>query len=312
MTGTTTGHGSAVVAELLATVPTGMLIGGQWVASGDDRVIDVLDPATGALLAQVADGSVEDGLAAVAAAHDALAAWSKTAPRVRGEILRRAFELMTERSEDLARLIVLENGKALPDARGEVAYAAEFFRWFSEEAVRAVGDIQTAPSGTNRIMVLRQPIGVAVLVTPWNFPAAMATRKIGPALAAGCTVILKPASETPLTALAIGAILIEAGWQDLCGMISGRDGGMGRTRMDGTGRDGTDAHGRGGMGMPSSVPCCMTLGCGRSPSPGPPRSGGGCWPPRRTAWSTRPWNSVATPRSWSSTTLTSTPRSTAR
>jgi len=200
--------------ELLAGVPTGMLIGGAWLPSGDDRLIDVLDPATGALLAQVADGCVDDGLRAVTAASDALAAWSRTAPRARGEILRRAFELMTERSEDLARLIVLENGKALPDARGEIAYAAEFFRWFSEEAVRAVGDIQTAPSGANRILVLRQPIGVAVLVTPWNFPAAMATRKIGPALAAGCTVILKPASETPLTALAIGAILMEAGVPD--------------------------------------------------------------------------------------------------
>jgi succinate-semialdehyde dehydrogenase/glutarate-semialdehyde dehydrogenase len=211
MTGTLTAHGSAEVAELLAAVPTGMLIGGAWLPSGDDRLIDVLDPATGVLLARVADGCVEDGLAAVTAASDALAGWSKTAPRARGEILRKAFELMTERSEDLARLITLENGKALPDARGEIAYAAEFFRWFSEEAVRAVGDIQTAPSGTNRILVLRQPIGVAVLVTPWNFPAAMATRKIGPALAAGCTVILKPASETPLTALAIGAILIEAG-----------------------------------------------------------------------------------------------------
>ncbi len=211
MTGSMTVHDSAGVRELLAGVPVGMLIGGAWVPSGDGREIDVLDPATGALLARVADGCVEDGLAAVSAASDALTAWSKTAPRVRGEILRKAFELMTERSEDLARLITLENGKALPDARGEIAYAAEFFRWFSEEAVRAVGDIQTAPSGANRILVLRQPIGVAVLVTPWNFPAAMATRKIGPALAAGCTVILKPASETPLTALAIGAILAEAG-----------------------------------------------------------------------------------------------------
>jgi len=211
MAATRTSHDSDGVMELLAGVPTGMLIGGAWLPSGDDRSMDVLDPATGALLAQVADGSVDDGLRAVTAASDALAAWSKTAPRARGEILRRAFELMTERSEDLARLIVLENGKALPDARGEIAYAAEFFRWFSEEAVRAVGDIQTAPFGANRILVLRQPIGVAVLVTPWNFPAAMATRKIGPALAAGCTVILKPASETPLTALAIGAILMEAG-----------------------------------------------------------------------------------------------------
>ena len=214
MAATRTAHDSDGVMELLAGVPTGMLIGGAWLPSGDDRLIDVLDPATGALLAQVADGCVDDGLRAVTAASDALAAWSKTAPRARGEILRRAFELMTERTEDLARLIVLENGKALPDARGEIAYAAEFFRWFSEEAVRAVGDIQTAPSGANRILVLRQPIGVAVLVTPWNFPAAMATRKIGPALAAGCTVILKPASETPLTALAIGAILMEAGVPD--------------------------------------------------------------------------------------------------
>ena len=211
MSTATTAHRSAEVSELLAGVPSGMLIGGDWLSSGDDRLIDVLDPATGALLARVADGCVADGLAAVSAASDALAAWSATAPRVRGEILRKAFELMTARSEDLARLITLENGKALADARGEIAYAAEFFRWFSEEAVRAIGDIQTAPSGPNRILVLRQPIGVAVLVTPWNFPAAMATRKIGPALAAGCTVILKPASETPLTALAIGAILIEAG-----------------------------------------------------------------------------------------------------
>jgi succinate-semialdehyde dehydrogenase/glutarate-semialdehyde dehydrogenase len=188
-----------------------MLIGGEWCPSGDGSLIDVQDPATGTRLAQVADGSVEDGICAVDAASDALTAWARTAPRARGEILRKAFELMTERGEHLAQLITMENGKALTDARGEVAYAAEFFRWFSEEAVRCVGDIQTAPSGTNRIMVLRQPIGVSVLVTPWNFPAAMATRKIGPALAAGCTVILKPASETPLTALAIGSILIEAG-----------------------------------------------------------------------------------------------------
>jgi succinate-semialdehyde dehydrogenase/glutarate-semialdehyde dehydrogenase len=196
---------------LLASVPTQLLIGGKWTQAKDGQTIEVHDPATGSLLATVADAGIEDGIAAVDAASTALAAWSRTPPRQRGEVLRRAFELMTDRSEDLARLIVLENGKALPDARGEIAYAAEFFRWFSEEAVRAVGEVQTAPSGTNRILVLRQPIGVAVLVTPWNFPAAMATRKIGPALAAGCTVILKPASETPLTALAIGALLEEAG-----------------------------------------------------------------------------------------------------
>ena len=150
-------------------------------------------------------------MAAVSAAYDALPGWSATPPRQRSEILRRTFDLMTERTEELARLIVRENGKALSDARGEVTYAAEFFRWFAEEAVRGGGELHTAPSGTNRILVIRQPIGVSVLVTPWNFPAAMATRKIGPALAAGCTVVLKPASDTPLTALAMGAMLSEAG-----------------------------------------------------------------------------------------------------
>jgi succinate-semialdehyde dehydrogenase/glutarate-semialdehyde dehydrogenase len=204
---------SAVTAALLG-VPTTLFIGGRWRLSSDGSTMDVSDPSTGNVVAVVADGAVSDGLAAVDAAAEALGSWSATAPRRRGEILRRAFDLMTERAEELARLIVVENGKALPDARSEVAYAAEFFRWFSEEAVRVIGDVQTAPSGANRIMVLRQPIGVCVLVTPWNFPAAMATRKIAPALAAGCTTILKPASETPLTALAIAKILQEAGVPD--------------------------------------------------------------------------------------------------
>jgi succinate-semialdehyde dehydrogenase / glutarate-semialdehyde dehydrogenase len=204
-------HSSEAVVTLVRSVPTDLWIGGQWRPSADGRRIDVLDPASGTKLADVADGTVEDGLAAVTAAAAALPEWAARPPRQRAEVLRRAFDIMTERAEDLARLIVLENGKALPDARGEVAYAAEFFRWFSEEAVRAVGDVQTAPAGTNRIVVLRQPIGVAVLVTPWNFPAAMATRKIGPALAAGCSVILKPASETPLTALALAQLLNDAG-----------------------------------------------------------------------------------------------------
>jgi len=132
----------------------------------------------------------------------------------KGEVLRKAFELMTERAEDLAGLVSLEDGKALVDAKGEVTYAAEFFRWFAEEAVRGDGLITTAPGGANKILVVRRPVGVCVLVTPWNFPAAMATRKIGPALAAGCTVVLKPASDTPLTALAMAAILAEAGVPD--------------------------------------------------------------------------------------------------
>jgi succinate-semialdehyde dehydrogenase / glutarate-semialdehyde dehydrogenase len=191
--------------------PTQLLVGGQWIDASDGRTFEVTDPASGELVAVVADASVQDGIAAVTAAADALPGWSATPPRQRAEVLRRTFELMTERTDELARLIVRENGKALSDARGEVTYAAEFFRWFAEEAVRAGGDLQTAPAGTNRILVLRQPIGVSILVTPWNFPAAMATRKIGPALAAGCTVVLKPASDTPLTALALGALLSEAG-----------------------------------------------------------------------------------------------------
>ena len=190
---------------------TELWIGGKAVPATDGGRFDVLDPATGEVLASVADGTVDDAIAAVDAAEAAAGAWAATAPRQRAEILRRAFELMTARGEDLARMIVRENGKALPDARGEVAYAAEFFRWYAEEAVRAGGELLTAPSGSNKILVLQQPVGICVLVTPWNFPAAMATRKIGPALAAGCTVVLKPASDTPLTALAMARILEDAG-----------------------------------------------------------------------------------------------------
>ncbi|MFZ9696438.1 MAG: NAD-dependent succinate-semialdehyde dehydrogenase [Ilumatobacteraceae bacterium] len=177
-------------------------------------MIDVINPAYGSLVGQVHNATIADCLAAVDAADDAMPAWRKTAPRQRGEILRNAFELMIESQEELARLITQENGKVLADARAEVAYAAEFFRWFSEEAVRIDGDYRTAPNGNNWLLVMRQPVGVALLATPWNFPAAMATRKIGPALAAGCTVVLKPAHETPLTAMAIGEILKRAGVPD--------------------------------------------------------------------------------------------------
>jgi succinate-semialdehyde dehydrogenase/glutarate-semialdehyde dehydrogenase len=194
-----------------SAVRTGLYIDGAWRAASDGAEIEILDPATEAVIASVASASVEDGLMAVDAADLALPAWADTAPRRRAEVLRKAFEIMTERAEDLAKLICQENGKALKDARAEVTYAAEFFRWYSEEAVRNISEISTNPGGTNRIMVLQQPVGVSILVTPWNFPAAMATRKIGPALAAGCTVILKPASETPLTALAIAMLLEEAG-----------------------------------------------------------------------------------------------------
>ena len=171
----------------------------------------MIDPATGTVLTSVANGTTADALACVDAAEEAAGSWAATAPRARSEVLRRTYELMIERADDLALLISAENGKALPDARGEVLYSAEFFRWYAEEAVRIRGEIQTAPSGTNRIIVVRQPVGIALLVTPWNFPAAMAARKLAPALAAGCTTILKPASETPLTALAIAALMEEAG-----------------------------------------------------------------------------------------------------
>ncbi|MCW2941341.1 MAG: succinate semialdehyde dehydrogenase [Actinomycetia bacterium] len=194
-----------------AKVPTDLFIGGRWRPASDGSRIDVHDPSSGEKLADVASATVQDALAAVDAAEQALAGWAATPPRERAEILRSAFEAMTRRAEEFAELIVLENGKTLTDARSEVAYAAEFFRWYAEEAVRTLGSVQTAPSGSNKILVFRQPVGVCVLVTPWNFPAAMATRKIGPALAAGCTVILKPASDTPLTALAIAALFEEVG-----------------------------------------------------------------------------------------------------
>ena len=192
-------------------LPQGLYLGGQWRAARGGRQIEVTDPATEAVIATVPDATLEDAAAAVEAAALAAPGWRATPPRQRSEILRRCFTLMTERAESLAMLIALENGKALRDARAEVAYAAEFFRWNAEEAVRITGEFGTAPSGANRIIVDYAPIGICVLITPWNFPAAMATRKIAPALAAGCTVVLKPASETPLTAYALAALYAEAG-----------------------------------------------------------------------------------------------------
>jgi succinate-semialdehyde dehydrogenase/glutarate-semialdehyde dehydrogenase len=197
--------------NLLANVPTDLWIGGQWRKASDGGRFDVIDPATENKIASVASATVEDAKAAVDAASDAFAPWAARKPRERAEILRKAFELIMRDAERLAKLITIENGKALSDSRGEVAYAAEFFRWNAEEAVRNVGEVSRAPSSGARIFVHHKPAGVAVLVTPWNFPAAMATRKIGPALAAGCPVVLKPASDTPLTMLALMPILQEAG-----------------------------------------------------------------------------------------------------
>jgi succinate-semialdehyde dehydrogenase/glutarate-semialdehyde dehydrogenase len=192
-------------------IPTDLLIGDQWREAQARQRIDVINPSTGETLTSVAAATVSDGIRSIDAAAQAAAAWAATAPRKRAELLRLCFERMVANSEWLAQLISLENGKALSDAKGEVLYAAEFFRWYAEEAVRLEGEINTAPAGTNRIMVMYQPIGVSLLITPWNFPAAMATRKIAPALAAGCTCILKPAEETPLTAYAVAQIMLEAG-----------------------------------------------------------------------------------------------------
>ncbi len=190
-------------------IKTDLYINGQWVKG--ESTLPVYDPSNNTVIAEVQIAGDKECDAAISAAYEALPSWSKTAPRVRAEILRKAFELMIAESDHLARLVSMENGKVLSDAKGEIAYAAEFFRWFSEEAVRIAGDFRHSPSGDKRILVTHQPIGVSLLITPWNFPAGMATRKIGPALAAGCTVILKPATETPLTALAIVDILERAG-----------------------------------------------------------------------------------------------------
>jgi succinate-semialdehyde dehydrogenase / glutarate-semialdehyde dehydrogenase len=188
---------------------TQLFIDGKWV-NGSGK-LPVTDPSNESVIAEVQTAGDAECLAAIDAADKAFKTWSKTAPRVRAEILRKAFEIMVAEADHLAKIVSMENGKVLSDAKGEILYAAEFFRWFSEEAVRIIGDFRTAPSGDKRILVTHQPIGVSLLITPWNFPAAMASRKIGPALAAGCTVILKPAGETPLTALAIVDILDRAG-----------------------------------------------------------------------------------------------------
>ena len=189
--------------------PSGIYIDGAWRDRPGKLRVD--DPGTGQLIAEISAPTIDDCLDAVSAAQAAFPSWSATAPRARAEILRKAFEIMTAEADAFAEVIVRENGKVLGDAKGEATYAAEFFRWFSEEAVRIDGDFRKAPGGTNWIAVARQPVGVALLLTPWNFPAAMLTRKVAPALAAGCTVVIKPAGETPLTALKLIDVLERAG-----------------------------------------------------------------------------------------------------
>ena len=198
-------------AELLASVPTGLLINGEWRDASDGGTFDVHDPATGKVLATLASATSDDAMAALDAADAAQASWARTAPRERGEILRRAFDLIQERAEDFALLMTLEMGKPLAEARGEVTYGSEFLRWFSEEAVRDYGRYLTTPEGKNKILVQRKPVGPCLLITPWNFPLAMATRKVGPAVAAGCTMVLKPAKLTPLTSQLFAATMMEAG-----------------------------------------------------------------------------------------------------
>ena len=197
--------------ELLARVPNQLFIGGEWVDSTSGRSIDVLDPSTGAVIRSIADASPADGIKAMDAAAAAQASWAATAPRVRGELLRRAFDLLQERADDFALLMTLEMGKPLAEARGEVGYGGEFLRWFSEEAVRISGRFGSNPEGTGRMMVTHRPVGPSFLITPWNFPLAMATRKVAPALAAGCTSVIKPAELTPLTTLYFAKLLEDAG-----------------------------------------------------------------------------------------------------
>lgn len=197
--------------NLLAPHQRGLLVGGEWREADDDRRFDVLDPADGSVITDVADASVADAVEALDAAVAAQADWARTAPRERGEILRRAFALINERADDFAALMSLEMGKTVAEARGEVTYGNEFFRWYAEEAVRIHGRWMQAPAGGSRLLTIKKPVGPCLFITPWNFPLAMGTRKIGPAIAAGCTMVVKPAELTPLTMLALAGVLEEAG-----------------------------------------------------------------------------------------------------
>ena len=198
-------------AEVIDGVGKGLFIGGEWIDSSSGETLPVEDPSTGKVLCEVADATPDDAMKALDAAVAAQEEWAATAPRERGEILRRAFHLMNERAPDLALLMTLEMGKSLAESKTEIAYAADFFRWFAEQAVRIEGDYTVTANGQGRTMVVRQPVGPCVLITPWNFPTAMGTRKVGPAIAAGCTMVLKPASLTPLSMNALAGILDEVG-----------------------------------------------------------------------------------------------------
>ena len=197
--------------RVVDNVPNGLYIGGEWRDATASATLEVRDPSTAEVICEVADASPDDGTAALAAAADAQPDWAARPPRERGEILRRAFHALLDQQDDLALLMTLEMGKPVAESRTEVAYAAEFFRWFSEEAVRFEGSYRVAPGGGSRVLTMRQPVGPCLLITPWNFPMAMGTRKIGPAIAAGCTMVIKPAAETPLSMLALARVLEETG-----------------------------------------------------------------------------------------------------
>jgi len=196
---------------VLDAVPKQLFIGGEWRDADGGGTLGVEDPATGETLVEVADGQPSDALAALGAAADAQAEWARSAPRDRGEILRRAYEAIVDQADELALLMTLEMGKSVAESKAEISYAAEFFRWFSEEAVRIHGRYMVNTTGKGRILTMRQPVGPCVFVTPWNFPTAMGTRKLAPAIAAGCTMVVKPAQQTPLSMLALAKILQEAG-----------------------------------------------------------------------------------------------------
>jgi succinate-semialdehyde dehydrogenase/glutarate-semialdehyde dehydrogenase len=197
--------------RVIDSVPKDLLVGGQWRPASKGATLAVRDPSTGDALCEVADASPDDGLDALSAASEAQPDWAAHPPRERAEILRRAYQALMDRQDDLALLMTLEMGKPVAESRTEIAYAAEFLRWFSEEACRIEGSYKIAPSGGSRLLTMRQPVGPCLLITPWNFPMAMGTRKIGPAVAAGCTMVIKPASETPLSMLALAKVLEECG-----------------------------------------------------------------------------------------------------
>jgi succinate-semialdehyde dehydrogenase/glutarate-semialdehyde dehydrogenase len=219
--------------ELLGPDQRNLLVGGTWREAANGGRLDVIDPADGSVITDIADGTTGDAEDALDAAVGAQAAWAATPPRERGEILRTAFELITERADAFAALMSLEMGKTVAEAKGEVTYGADFFRWYAEEAVRIHGRWMKAPAGGSRILTVKKPVGPCLFITPWNFPLAMGTRKIGPAVAAGCTMVIKPASQTPLTMLALAALLAEAGLPDgVLNVVTTSDsGGLSETLM---------------------------------------------------------------------------------